>query len=203
MSDLRAHWDAAHWKGEEHTSWHQPEAVTSLDLISTAGVAHDAGIIDIGGGASVLVDGLIDRGFINLTVLDVSPAALAIARRRLGVFSDSVKWIEADLLGWRPHGRYDLWHDRAVLHFLTDEDERARYLLTLGAAVEAGGVVVIGTFAEDGPESCSGLPVWRYSLADQAEFLGDDYVVIATRHEVHATPSGAEQPFNWTVARRK
>lgn len=203
MSERRAHWDEAHWQGDEQTSWHQAEAVTSLELIAAVGISHDAAIIDVGGGSSVLVDGLIDQGFINLTVLDVSPAALNIARRRLGVFSDSVKWIDADLLNWRPAGRYDIWHDRAVLHFLTDESDRARYRRVLGDAIESGGVVVLGTFAEDGPEKCSQLPVRRYSIADQAAFLGDSYLVLETRREVHRTPSGNEQPFNWTVARRK
>jgi SAM-dependent methyltransferase len=202
VSTRREHWDEAYWQGEQRVSWHQSKAVTSMELILAADLAMEARIIDIGGGASVLVDQLVDHRFINVTVLDVSPVALDIARRRLGVMSDSVKWIEADLLEWRPAGTYDLWHDRAMLHFLTDERDRARYRRLLDDAVAPGGCVVIGTFAEDGPERCSGLPVRRYSLADQAALLGDAYAIIETRREVHNTPSGGEQPFNWTLARR-
>lgn len=203
VSDLRTHWDDAYWEGVEQKSWHQSEAGTSLELIAAAGVAHDAGIIDIGGGASVLVDSLLEQRFINVTVLDISPVALDIARRRLGVFTDSVKWIEADVLAWRPTGSYDVWHDRAVLHFLTTDNECERYMQTLRAALDPGGVAIIGTFAEDGPTECSGLPVRRYSATDQAALLGDDFAVIETRRELHETPSAVEQSFNWTLARRK
>ncbi len=202
MGATREHWDKAYLKGDERASWHQSEAVISIELILGAGLPLEARIIDIGGGASVLVDQLVQRRFISVTVLDVSPVALDIARRRLGVMSDSVKWIEADLLEWRPAGTYELWHDRAMLHFLTDDRDRQRYRRLLDAAVAPGGCVVIGTFAQDGPERCSGLPVHRYTLADQAEFLGDAYNVLETRREIHDTPAGGEQPFNWTLARR-
>lgn len=203
MSTRQKHWDDAYWQGDERQSWHQQEAATSLDLITATGIPREARIIDIGGGASVLADGLVNRGYISVTVLDVSPAGLDIAKRRMGVFADSVVWVVADLLEWRPTGAFDLWHDRAVLHFLTEDDQLDRYRWTLEEAVSSGGLVVLGTFAEDGPEQCSGLPVRRYSAADQAAFLGDGWSVTETRRESHTTPSGKEQSFQWTVARRK
>jgi trans-aconitate methyltransferase len=203
MSERQKRWDDAYWQGDEYLSWHQQEAETSLDLITATGVSREARIIDIGGGASVLADGLVSRGYISVTVLDVSPVALDIAKRRMGVFADSVVWVVSDLLEWRPAGAFDLWHDRAVLHFLTDDDQLARYKRTLEEAVPPGGLVVLGTFAEDGPEQCSGLAVRRYSAADQAAFLGEGWSVTETRREAHTTPSGKEQSFQWTVARRK
>jgi SAM-dependent methyltransferase len=199
--------DQGHWsdlyrtRAVDEVSWYQPVPTVSLELIAEAGVHDGSAIIDVGGGASSLPEDLLRRGYRDLTVLDVAGPAIAAARRRLGDRADQVRWIEADLLQWRPDRRYDLWHDRAVFHFLTDQAERERYLQTLRAALAPTGAVVIGTFAADGPDHCSGLPTSRYD-PDQlaARFPGFD--LVTSRREQHHTPAGVRQPFTWTLLRR-
>ncbi len=152
------HWDAAYEsRGASGVSWFQPTPAVSLDLIDALEMPHDAAIVDIGGGASLLVDCLLQRGFTDLSVLDISGAALADARLRVGDGS-SVTWLCQDLLSWDPERRYDLWHDRAVFHFLTDGAHRKAYLDVLKSAISHNGALIMATFAEDGPEYCSGLP---------------------------------------------
>lgn len=160
-------------------------------------------MIDVGGGASVLVDDLLDAGFRDITVLDVSESALGTTRRRLGPTGDSVELIATDLFAWSPTRRYSLWHDRAVFHFLVDEDQRTRYLEILHEALSPDGHVVIATFASDGPPTCSGLPVRRYSPGELATELGGEFETITSRREDHVTPAGAVQPFTWVLARRR
>jgi hypothetical protein len=179
-------------------SWFQPEPVSSIELIRATGVPPDSPIVDIGGGASMLVDRLLDEGYRDLTVLDVAGNALASARSRLGQRSDHVSWIVADLLRWRPDRHYQVWHDRAVFHFLTDPADRQRYRSVLNRALEPGGYVVIGTFAADGPTRCSGLPTARYGAAALAAEL-PGYRVLHRRREEHVTPTGRVQPFTWLV----
>src|SRR4029453_9516489 len=145
---------------------------TSVDLMDAVGRTRDSAILDLGGGASRLVDDLLADGQRDVTVLDVSASALDIARRRLGD-PPEVTWIVADLLGWTPPRRWDLWHDRAVLHFLVEDEDRAAYVALMRQALRPGGAFVIGTFADDGPTHCSGLPVRRYPPADLADVLGD------------------------------
>lgn len=174
----------------------------SLELIDELGVAQDVAVLDVGGGASRLVDHLVARGHVDVTVLDVSGVALEAVRDRLGTAA-SVAYAVADVRDWVATRRYGVWHDRAVFHFLTSEADRASYRATLDAALEPGGGVVLGTFAPEGPEQCSGLPVRRHSVADLADFLGADHTVVATRTEVHHTPWGAAQPFSWVAARRR
>jgi hypothetical protein len=164
------------------------------------GVAPGTAGIDVGGGASVLVDRLVAAGFSDLSVLDVSGVALDAARQRLGAPA-SVVWIHEDILKWRLSRRYGFWHDRAVFHFLTDEGDRAAYLEVLRAGLEPGGAIVMATFAEDGPEYCSGLPVSRYSIDELAVTIGSDFDVVKSLKEVHATPSGATQSFSWVAGR--
>jgi len=164
------------------------------------GVATSTAVIDVGGGASVLVDALVGLGFNDITVLDVSATALDAAQQRLGD-SVAVNWLQDDVLSWRPERRYGLWHDRAVLHFLIEEEDRKTYLNALRRAIEPGGAVVLGTFASDGPEYCSGLPVVRYSTGALSKALGTDFEVVATRKEVHTTPANATQSFTWVAAR--
>jgi hypothetical protein len=171
-----------------------------LELIETLGVGREAAVIDVGGGASKLVDHLIERGFSDLSVLDVSPAALAEGRRRLAARAPVV-WLCEDLLVWRPERRFELWHDRAVFHFLVSPDERDTYLRALHSAVGANGFVVLGTFAPDGPPSCSGLPVARYSVAELTDLLGPRFELLGTRREEHTTPKGVIQPFTWVAGR--
>ncbi len=174
----------------------------SLRMMRSAGVRTGDGVIDVGGGAAPLVDELLGQGFTDLTVLDVSRVGMSYAQRRLGDTARRVTWVVADVLTWRPPRRYDLWHDRAVFHFLTDADDQRRYVDTLRAAVAPGGHLVIGTFAADGPTRCSGLAVARYGPEGLGERLGPGITVIAADREEHRTPSGTVQPFTWVLARR-
>jgi trans-aconitate methyltransferase len=197
---------AIHWehvyegKNPEAVSWYQPEPMVSLDLIGVLCLAAKSRIIDIGGGASVLVDRLLAKRFTDLTVLDISEAVLEATRQRVG--DDArVTWIAADLLSWEPTRSYDLWHDRAVFHFLSGA-EVERYREVLLQALAPSGSVIIGTFAPDGPEWCSGLPVTRYSAEELAAVLESQFEVVEHRREVHATPAGTVQPFTWIAARR-
>jgi hypothetical protein len=199
--DTARRWDEAYdARGAQGVSWYQGAARVSLDLIEQLRIPSDAALIDVGGGMSFLVDGLLERGFVDVTVLDISRSALEEVRRRLPAEAP-VELLHADLLGWVPKRRYALWHDRAVFHFLVDEEDRARYLAALQASLAAGGLAILGTFATDGPETCSGLPVARYSAADLGTLLGSAYEIVATRGEVHVTPGGALQPFSWLAAR--
>ena len=157
-------------------NWYQPEPATSLALIDRLRVPKGAPVIDVGGGASLLVDRLVARGYTDLAVLDVSSTALEIARRRLGDTAP-VRWLHEDLLRWRPERPYALWHDRAVFHFLTDAAERAKYLTILRQTLGDSGALIIATFASNGPERCSGLPVARYDAIDLAPLL-DGFTVV-------------------------
>jgi hypothetical protein len=196
-----AHWDDAYRAlGVESVSWFEPEPTMSLALLDALGVGADDAVLDVGGGASTLVDHLMVRGYGDVTVLDVSVVALDEGRTRVGP-DRPVGWLREDLLSWRPPRRYDLWHDRAVFHFLTDPADRRRYLGVLSDGVSAGGSVIMGTFAEDGPESCSGLPVARYSAADLCGELGPFFQPLVCKREVHVTPTGALQPFTWVAGR--
>lgn len=195
-------WDAAYGHGDTTRSWFEPHAVQSLRLLDRCGVGPAASVIDVGGGASPLVDALLDRGHTDVTVLDISAVGLDIARSRLGARADAVTWLVADLLTWQPSRSYAVWHDRAVLHFLTTDDARAHYVDALNAATAAGAVAVLATFAPDGPETCSGLPVRRHDADDLAALLGDSWEPIAVDREEHVTPSGGVQPFTWAAFRR-
>ncbi|MCZ7628860.1 MAG: class I SAM-dependent methyltransferase [Microthrixaceae bacterium] len=167
----------------------------SLQLLYALGISPSESVIDIGGGASTLVDHLYGAGHRDLAVLDVSAVALGEARARLGD-PEEVEWINADVTRWQPARTWDAWHDRAVLHFLTDDRSRGRYSAVLSQALAPGGAFIIGAFSEDGPTRCSGLPVRRHNLEALSAFLGDVEIVEQRRH-VHRTPAGVEQPFNW------
>jgi hypothetical protein len=196
-----AHWDDAYRAlGVESVSWFEPEPTMSLALLDALGIQTDDAVLDVGGGASTLVDHLVDRGFGDVTVLDVSVVALEEGQARLGS-TTSVGWLREDLLSWRPPRRYDLWHDRAVFHFLTDPADRRRYLGVLADGTAPGGAVIMGTFAEDGPESCSGLRVARYGAADLCAELAPLFQPFVTKREVHVTPTGVLQPFTWVAGR--
>jgi trans-aconitate methyltransferase len=199
--------DAAHWNdryrtvGSSEVSWYESEPTVSLELLDLLGVSPDQSVIDIGGGASALVDHLLARGHDDLAVLDLSAAALDEARQRTGD-PEMVIWIEGDLVTWAPPRRWQVWHDRAVAHFLTTDDQRAAYARTLAAATGPGAAVVLGAFAPDGPTHCSGLEVRRQSFDDLVELAGD-LDVIERRHHLHRTPSGGEQSFSWIAGRRR
>ena len=195
------HWDNVYRTREsDAVSWFQAEPAVTLELVELLGVPHDAAIIDVGGGASRLADRLLAADYTDLTVLDLSPAALAVSQARLGDTA-GVEWIAEDLLTWQPARQYDLWHDRAVLHFLSGEDVTT-YRELLEQSVAPGGCVILGTFAPDGPEQCSGLPVTRYGTAELTRFLAPTFVVVEERHELHTTPSGTSQSFAWVAAQR-
>jgi cyclopropane fatty-acyl-phospholipid synthase-like methyltransferase len=205
MADVsrKSHWENVYTtKGESEVSWFQEDPAPSLELIALAGLSEGASIIDIGGGASRLVDILVERNVGPVTVLDVSAAALDAARKRLGGRAAEVQWVTADITIWEPTQTYDLWHDRAAFHFLTDPVDQSAYVGRLKKAVKRGGYVVIGTFALDGPEKCSGLPIVRYDTASLSEILGTDFKLIDARRHDHATPWGAVQKFQFSTFRR-
>lgn len=205
MSDTarQAHWENVYTtRGEKEVSWFQENPAPSLDLISLTGLSDEAAIIDIGGGASRLVDDLVTRKFRRLAVLDLSAAALTAARKRLGDRGADVQWVVADVTKWEPTQTYDLWHDRAAFHFLTQHADQSAYVDRLKKALKPGGYFIIGTFAPDGPERCSGLPIVRHDASTLATILGKDFVLIATRRHDHATPWGAIQRFQFSTFRR-
>jgi trans-aconitate methyltransferase len=201
--ERQAHWQNVYQtKGEREVSWFEETPTISLDLIRATGVGIDASIIDIGGGASRLVEGLIAEGFRSIAVLDISEKALATSRDRIGPKAEHVTWIVADVTAWRPDRKYDLWHDRAAFHFLTAPDDRAAYAETLWNAVNPGGHVIIGTFAPDGPDRCSGLPVRRHDAASIGEVLGPSFKLIASHRHSHQTPAAGLQQFQFSYFRR-
>jgi SAM-dependent methyltransferase len=194
----KTHWERV-WskKDESSTSWFQAAPDVSLDLVGRAGVGAADPVIDVGGGASRLVDQLLDREFADITVLDISAAGLRQAQRRLGDRAGAVHWIEADVTTFRPERAYRLWHDRAVFHFLLDPAERARYLAVLDAALAPDGQAVVATFGPGGPRKCSGLDTMRYSAAELAAEFGPGWRLVEERGEAHRTPAGREQLFGY------
>ncbi len=196
--DRRDHWNRVYQtKSSDSVSWYQQRPDISLELIAASGVDKDAGIIDVGGGASVLVDHLLELGYTNLAVLDLSAAALSVSRSRVGARAAAVEWFEADVTSFEPPRRYALWHDRAVFHFLTDAGDRARYVATLHKTLKPNGTVIIATFAPDGPPKCSGLDVVRYDEHSIVAELGAGFQLHEVRRETHVTPGKAEQRFNY------
>lgn len=195
----KTHWEAVYTtKATDAVSWYQPHADHSLALIETAGLPTSASIIDVGGGASTLVDDLLARQYQNITVLDLSAAALASSKQRLGAQADGVTWLAADITQAElPEHAYDLWHDRAVFHFLTAPEDRQAYVENLLGAVKPGGHVVIATFAEDGPQKCSGLPVMRYSAAELHAALRESFMPVSNERVLHHTPFETTQQFTY------
>ncbi|MBR0960782.1 class I SAM-dependent methyltransferase [Bradyrhizobium japonicum] len=203
MSDRTMHWENVYaTKGETEVSWYQASPATSLAMIRTANSDHDAAIIDIGGGASRLVDALLQDGYRHLAVLDLSANALDVVKKRIGQAASTVDWIVADVTTWQPAKTYDVWHDRAAFHFLTDPRDRAAYVERLRSAVASGGHVIIATFAPDGPEKCSGLPVQRHDSASLAAELGREFELMETRREMHHTPWDSTQAFQFSRFQR-
>ena len=203
--DPKTHWETIYRTKDVHeVSWFQSEARRSLDLITRICPDQSAPIIDVGAGASVLVDNLLAAGYQDLSVLDLSEAALEISRDRLGSDSAKVKWMRVDVLRAQlDPGAYAVWHDRAVFHFLTDATDRQAYVEQVRRAVKPGGHVLMATFAEDGPEYCSGLPVVRYSAEGLHSEFGTDFQLVRSEHEDHRTPRGAEQSFLYCLCRRE
>ena len=203
-TDRRSHWQNVYaTKAEKEVSWFQENPIPSLDMIAATGITPDAGIIDVGGGSSRLVDSLLDKGFSQLAILDLSEKALEATKKRLGRRGGEVNWIAADVATWTPSDVYDLWHDRAAFHFLTNPADRDAYIASLKKAVRLGGHVIIATFAPDGPERCSGLPIVRYDPASLASALGPEFALIESRRHDHLTPSGSTQRFQFSRFLRK
>ena len=200
-TDSRTHWETVYSsKGREHLSWYEESPDTSTALVLTGGVPQS--VIDVGAGASMLPDALLDAGVEHVTLLDLSMSALALTSVRLEERANRVTTIVADVLTHDFDEQYDVWHDRAVFHFLVESEQRAAYVSQARSALAPGGLLVVGTFAEDGPESCSGLPVARYDAADLAAELGDGFTRVDARRAEHHTPWDSVQPFTWIVLRK-
>ncbi len=194
------HWDSRYADiGDTAVSWFQPIPQVSLDLISSISGPVDS-VVDVGGGASRLVDHLLAKGYHDLTVVDLSQESLGASRARVG--QAPVHWVQTDIRDWQPDRTFHVWHDRAAYHFLTDVQDQQRYWTLVRESLPVGGHVVVATFADDGPEMCSGLPVQRYTEQDLVAAMGESFTPVATQREEHVTPSGGTQSFVWVVARR-
>ncbi len=205
----QAHWEKVYTSRDETSvSWFQDNPAPSLELIERVSQRkdidiRDVDIIDIGGGASRLADHLLARGFRRVTVLDISQAALDLAALRLGRRASQVHWITADVTEWNPSRRFDIWHDRAAFHFLVNPEDRAAYIARLKQALRVGGHAIIATFASDGPEKCSGLPVNRYDAEGLARELGETFALVESLRHDHSTPGNATQRFQFSVFQRR
>jgi ubiquinone/menaquinone biosynthesis C-methylase UbiE len=198
------HWEKVYsTKATDAVSWFQQHADLSLDLIKATGIDNTAAIIDVGGGASTLVDDLLASGFTDLSVLDLSAAALTAARKRLDTHASAVQWIEADITkADLPANRFDVWHDRAVFHFLVTPEDRAAYVQAVLHSVKPGGHVIVATFAENGPSQCSGLPVMRYRADELHAEFGESFLLSDHQEETHHTPFGTMQQFLYCYCRK-
>jgi ubiquinone/menaquinone biosynthesis C-methylase UbiE len=201
---LKSHWETIHQKkAPMQVSWYQEHALSSLQFIASTGVEKTGQIIDIGGGISTLVDDLIANGYKNISVLDISSAALQTTQQRLGSQAQAVTWLEADVTRAElPHLFYDVWHDRAVFHFLTQAVDRQRYIKMVRHAVKPGGHVIVATFALDGPDHCSGLEVMRYDPESLHNEFSTGFELINSMRETHHTPFGADQKFIYCYCRK-
>ena len=201
-AERQAHWESVYTtKSEREVSWFQETPAPSLELLALIGATRRSAVIDVGGGASRLVDCLVAQGYEDITVLDLSPAALAAAKARLADQVDRIQWIAADVTTWAPSRAYDVWHDRAAFHFLTNSADQTAYRDCLRRALRRGGYAIIGTFALDGPQMCSGLPVARWDAESLGAFLGPDFVLVDARSHEHETPRGAKQRFQFSTFR--
>ena len=200
----KSHWESVYeTKSADAVSWYAPHLSASLQYIRRAAPAQDAAIIDVGGGESTLVDDLLAAGYGKLTVLDISATALEATRHRLGPSGASVTWLTADVLNADlPAAAFDVWHDRAVFHFLTRDDQRQRYVEQVLKALKPGGFAIVGTFGPQGPEKCSGLPVSRYSAGELHDTFGEPFQLLDSSVEQHITPWGTRQQFVYCFCRR-
>lgn len=202
--DRKAHWEQVYLtKSATSVSWYQPEAALSVQLIEQVTPDRTTPIIDVGAGASVLVDHLLDAGYLDVTVVDIAGAALDVSRERLGRRASTVQWLNGDILqATLAPARYHVWHDRAVFHFLTDASDRAAYRQQVERALAPGGYLLLATFADDGPPRCSGLDVVRYSPELLLAEFGDGFRAVEAHREAHHTPSGSVQHFTYLLCQR-
>ena len=192
----KTHWESIYAdKSPLAVSWFQKEPRLSLQLITNTGLSTEAAIIDIGGGASVLIDHLFERGFRHLAVLDISGTALSHAKQRLGPTAEQIEWLETDVTTFVAPHPFDLWHDRAVFHFLTEAADRKRYVDTLKQTLKPGGHLILAAFAIGGPTRCSGLDIVQYDADKLGRELGEDFTLVEQLSEIHVTPSNQEQLF--------
>ncbi|MCQ9205820.1 MAG: class I SAM-dependent methyltransferase [Omnitrophica bacterium] len=204
IHNRKTHWERAYKNQSSHKlSWYQDYPEISLRLIASTKVAAESNIIDIGGGASKLVDFLLQQGYKNITVLDIAGNSIEKAKLRLGGKANNVKWIETDITNCNLEIQYDIWHDRAVFHFLTNSQDRKRYIKTLKQSLKPNGNVIIATFSLSGPKKCSGLKIARYSPESLLGELGNDFKIIETIDEVHITPANAKQNFIYCHFRKR
>lgn len=204
MNDRAEHWENVYATRDAHeVSWYQVQPDVSLRLIAGLGLRPDDAVIDVGGGASCLVDHLLATGYADLSVLDISSAALDAVKRRLGSRAADVRWLAGDITQLSLPGSYRLWHDRAVFHFLVEPADRRAYVERLRAALPVGGHAIIATFAEDGPQRCSNLPVRRYGQEQLAAELGPGFALVESAREIHITPAQGEQKFIYCCFRRQ
>ncbi len=202
--ERREHWQAVYEaRKPDELSWYQPVPEPSLDALDRLGIGPEASLIDVGGGASALAGELVVRGWRDVTVLDIAASAIAAATNEQSDTGESVRWIDADILAWRPDRTYDVWHDRALFHFLTDPIERVHYIEALKEGTHGGSVAIIAAFALDGPEQCSGLAVRRYDAETLAAELGEGFFPIEAWRQAHVTPWGAAQSFQWCAFSRR
>jgi SAM-dependent methyltransferase len=201
--DRTAHWENVYQtKSSTEVSWYEPDPKQSLDLILEAAGEKRGRIIDVGGGQSFLVDRLRDLGFAQGAVLDISSAAIKATKARLGERASQVKWMVADITQAESLGEFDIWHDRAVFHFITDPDDRKHYVELLKRGLPIGGHFIVGTFAKGGPEKCSGLPICQYDLATMQAELGSSFEPVKCSEHLHTTPAGKPQQFFFGVYKR-
>jgi SAM-dependent methyltransferase len=200
--ERQQHWDEVYHKPTSKLSWHQGHPTTSLQLI-TAIVPPPARVIDVGGGSSSLAGALLGAGYPGVSVLDISQIAIEQAKERIGPLSAEIRWIVGDVTTIENLGEYDVWHDRAVFHFLTSPEDRAAYCKVLHGSIRRGGHLIIATFGLEGPEQCSGLPVCRYGPESLRDAFGADFVVIRDLTEDHVTPWGQTQQFYYAVFQRQ
>jgi hypothetical protein len=204
MGSSRSHWEDVYTaKSETAVSWYQPHSLRSLELIEQASPDGRASVVDVGGGASTLVDDLIGRGFTDLTVLDIAEPALERSKARLGKQAGKVTWVAADVTSWTPPRTWEIWHDRAVFHFLTERRQQDAYISAMTSATRPGATAIFATFALNGPDKCSGLPVQRYDPRSLARRLEPAFALAGQASETHRTPSGSEQRFSYAVLRRR
>lgn len=198
------HWESVYrTTNSDSVSWFSPHLGASLELLELAGLSSESRVIDIGAGASTLVDDLLDRGLTDITAVDIAESSLAAARARLGPRAASVRWLVGDVTKLTlPSESIDIWHDRAALHFLIDADAVRSYVRLAMTSIVSGGHAVIGCFAADGPERCSGLPVARRDPEDIATLFGSSFALVQSRREIHRTPSGSTQPFAFALLRK-
>jgi 2-polyprenyl-3-methyl-5-hydroxy-6-metoxy-1,4-benzoquinol methylase len=202
-ADTKAHWEQVYRRNPpEAVSWYRPHLETSVELIECVAGGRGASIIDVGGGESTLVDDLLARGYENVAVLDISETAIETSKRRLGAAAERVRWIAADVTSAEfERGAYDVWHDRAVFHFLTAPEKRVAYVRNVARAVRPGGHVIVGTFGPEGPAKCSGLEVVRYDAEQLHGQFGAQFRAVESRQEIHRTPAGAAQQYLYCLCR--